>query len=73
MLAFAVDRYGEFVLLKPRIAIHTLLLWVGSIVFVVLGGVLVWRLRQNRSNDQDVPTIRLTSDEQAALDEIRKK
>ncbi len=34
-IQFLVDRYGEYVLLKPRFARHTLILWVGP--FVVLG------------------------------------
>ena len=34
-IQFLVDRYGEYVLLKPRFAPHTLILWVGP--FVVLG------------------------------------
>lgn len=28
VLAFAVERYGEFVLLRPPFALHTLLLWL---------------------------------------------
>ena len=73
VLAFAVDRYGEFVLLKPRIAIHTLLLWISPFVFVFLGGIFVWRLRQSRSNNRNTSDETLNSEEQAALDAIRKK
>lgn len=73
VLAFAVDRYGEFVLLKPKVALHTLLLWVSPFIFVALGGLFVWRLRQNRSNSRDIPNVALNSDEQAALDEIRRQ
>ncbi len=34
-IQFLVDRYGEYVLLKPRFAPHTLILWIGP--FLVLG------------------------------------
>ncbi len=37
--AFLVERYGEFVLLKPPLAPHTLLLWM--LPFLALGGGLL--------------------------------
>ena len=40
VLDFLVDRYGEFVLLKPRLEWHTALLWLGPPA-VLLGGALV--------------------------------
>jgi cytochrome c-type biogenesis protein CcmH len=40
VLDFLVDRYGEFVLLKPRFAWHTALLWLGP-PGLLLGGALV--------------------------------
>jgi cytochrome c-type biogenesis protein CcmH len=40
VLDFLVDRYGEFVLLKPRFEWHTALLWLGPPA-VLLGGALV--------------------------------
>ena len=51
VLDFLVARYGEFVLLKPRFAWHTALLWLGP-PGVLLGGglVLVWVVwRRSRS------------------------
>lgn len=41
---FMVARYGEFVLYKPRMQGATLLLWLGPLVLVLLGGLIVWRL-----------------------------
>jgi cytochrome c-type biogenesis protein CcmH len=40
---FLVARYGEFVLLKPRLSLHTALLWLGPPA-TLIGGVLalVW-------------------------------
>jgi cytochrome c-type biogenesis protein CcmH len=40
VLDFLVARYGEFVLLKPRFAWHTVLLWLGP-PGVLIGGALV--------------------------------
>lgn len=34
---FMVDRYGEFVLYRPPIASHTLLLWAGPFIMLFIG------------------------------------
>ncbi|MCB8820035.1 cytochrome c-type biogenesis protein [Microvirga rosea] len=36
---FLVQRYGEFVLLKPTFRAHTLLLWLAPLLVLVLGGI----------------------------------
>lgn len=36
--SFLVQRYGEFVLLKPTFGAHTLLLWLTPALVLVLGG-----------------------------------
>jgi cytochrome c-type biogenesis protein CcmH len=36
---FVVARYGEFVLLRPRFAPHTLILWLGPAAILLLGGI----------------------------------
>ena len=36
-MGFVVARYGEFVLLKPRFAAATLVLWLGPFVILLLG------------------------------------
>ena len=38
---FLVDRYGEYVLLKPVLAWHTLLLWIAAPTILVIGGVVL--------------------------------
>jgi cytochrome c-type biogenesis protein CcmH len=38
VLAYVVSRYGEFVLLKPRLEAKTLLLWGAPVVLLVAGG-----------------------------------
>ncbi len=34
---FMVDRYGEFVLYRPPIASHTLVLWAGPFIMLLIG------------------------------------
>ena len=47
VLAFLQARYGEFVLLRPRLAPHTLLLWATPLL--LLGGAATVLLRRARS------------------------
>jgi cytochrome c-type biogenesis protein CcmH len=46
--SFLVERYGDFILLKPRFAADTVILWIGPFALLVLGGlVLLWKSRQS--------------------------
>lgn len=46
--AFIVERYGEFVLLQPPFARHTLLLWLAPAILLACGIVIVWRVQRRR-------------------------
>ena len=35
---FLIARYGQFVLLKPRVSAHTLILWLAPFAALVIGG-----------------------------------
>jgi cytochrome c-type biogenesis protein CcmH len=73
VIDFLVARYGEFVLLKPRLNEHTLLLWLTPPLALLLGGVGLWRLGRRRANATDGgsnPDAALTADEQARLDQL---
>lgn len=68
---FIVDRYGEFVLLKPRLAPHTLALWASPIVLLVLGGlgvVFAWRRRSGGA--RRTSAITLSDDEKRRINEL---
>jgi len=67
---FLVQRYGDFVLLRPPLAMSTVLLWVGPLL-VLLSAVLAifWQMRRRTG----VPTTMeapLSADEQAKLDAV---
>jgi len=54
VLDFLVDRYGQFVLLKPRFDWDTALLWLAPIGVLLIGSCgLVALLRQRRSDRQN--------------------
>lgn len=46
---FLVARYGEFVLYRPRLEAKTWLLWLGPILMLLVGGVVVARVVRRRS------------------------
>ena len=46
---FLVERYGEFVLYRPRMERSTWLLWLGPIALLAIGGVVVARIVRRRS------------------------
>jgi cytochrome c-type biogenesis protein CcmH len=73
VLDFLVARYGEFVLLKPRLSPHTWLLWLVPPLALVGGGLALWtynrrRLRSAASDDQS--TFKLTAEEEARLEQL---
>lgn len=52
---YLVDRYGQYVLYKPRFEPLTWLLWVGPFVLLLLALVLAWRLarRSRKTASED--------------------
>jgi len=45
---FLTDRYGDFVLYKPRYGGPAALLWVAPILLLILGGFVMWRIIRRR-------------------------
>ncbi len=69
VVQFLVDRYGEYVLLKPVLAPHTLLLWAAAPVVLIIGGIaIVIGARRRRAV---AGSAALTAEEQKALDELQ--
>ena len=67
---YVVDRYGEFVLLKPRFSFKNLLLWSGPFLVLLLGmaGALLF-IRSGRK--AAVPPAPLSEEERAELARLR--
>ena len=66
---YLVSRYGEFVLLKPRLNSRTLLLWGGPFAILLIGAVVLF-LRRRKGSRLAIPEQALSAEEQAKLDEI---
>jgi cytochrome c-type biogenesis protein CcmH len=66
---FLVQRYGEFVLLKPVFRGHTMLLWLAPALVLVLGGIGAYVALRRRP-----PTATgLDEEEQKALESLLKR
>jgi cytochrome c-type biogenesis protein CcmH len=77
VIDFLVARYGEFVLLKPRLSLHTALLWFGPPALLGGGALalfVVARRRNRRGSEEQVKPEGgdLTAAEQARLSELLK-
>jgi cytochrome c-type biogenesis protein CcmH len=73
VIDFLVARYGEFVLLKPRLSSHTWLLWLLPPLALAGGGVALWNLGRRRTKAgtrDDASLFKLTADEEARLERL---
>ena len=71
--AFIVERYGEFVLLKPRFNPHTVLLWLLPPLALMGGGIALWVYSNRRRRAgvvEDESVLKLTPEEVARLEEL---
>jgi len=72
VIDFLVARYGEFVLLKPRLNPHTLVLWLLPPLVLAGGGIALWLYsRRRRAGDLgEESLLKLTPEEEARLDKL---
>ena len=73
VLDFLVARYGEFVLLKPRLEPHTYLLWLLPPLALAGGGLALWmhnRRRTRSATAEDLSSRQLTAEEEARLEQL---
>lgn len=73
VVAYIVDRYGEFVLLNPTSSGWNMMLWLaGPGMFLLAMGMAVVYVR-GRASAPETPVEGLSETEQARLDEIMKQ
>jgi cytochrome c-type biogenesis protein CcmH len=73
VIDFLVARYGEFVLLKPRLNPHTWLLWLMPPLALAGGGLALWNYGRRRTKSgptEDALLFKLTADEEARLERL---
>lgn len=71
VLNFIVARYGEFVLLQPRLSGRTIILWLAPVLILLAIGIGFFRRFRRPQTDIDTsPAAPLSSAEQARLDAL---
>ena len=77
VLDFLVARYGEFVLLKPRLGGRTAVLWLAPAAVLVIGTLALWLALRRRKvpemNPAQAETRRLTAEEEARVSDLLKR
>ena len=68
VIDYVVSRYGEFVLLKPRLSMRTVLLWTAPALLLLIGGIVLALMARGRL--QARAPAPLSADEQARIDEL---
>ncbi|KIC42638.1 cytochrome C biogenesis protein CcdA [Ruegeria sp. ANG-R] len=70
---FIVDRYGEYVLLKPTTTGTNLMLWLAGPIMLLIAAGMGWSFLRKRSQHQQAAhTDALTEEEQERLRQILK-
>lgn len=70
VLDYVVSRYGEFVLLKPRFSVRTVLLWGTPLAILLIGIAAIVLGARGRRAKRATPA--LTAEEQAEIDRLMK-
>lgn len=73
IIDFMVERYGEYILYRPRLSPATLVLWLAPVVIILLGiVVLIWVVLKRRRSAAETVTDSedLSPEERRELDEL---
>ena len=71
VIDFLVARYGEFVLLRPRMSLHTVLLWGTPLTVLVIGGLAFFLAGRRRAANEAATA--LTPEEEARINALLDK
>lgn len=68
VIDYVVSRYGEFVLLKPRFSLRTMLLWAAPALLLGIGAIVLVLMARGRLRAR--APAPLSAEEQARIDEL---
>lgn len=71
VIDYIVARYGEFVLLRPVMALHTIVLWVAAPLILLIGLVFVI-IGARRKRSETTEVVEMTPEERKALEQLAK-
>lgn len=64
---FMFERYGDFIFYRPRLRAETVLLWFGPLVFLLVGGIVVFNIiKKSKASVAET----LSDEEQQQLNEL---
>jgi cytochrome c-type biogenesis protein CcmH len=67
---YMVDRYGNFILYRPRFSAQTAVLWFTPLGLLILGSLVWWRMASGLKRRQVPSDVSLSTAEQARLQEL---
>lgn len=73
VIEFVVERYGEFVLLRPTLSGGNWILWAAGPAMLLIAAGVGFGFLRSRSRAAPAQEAALTQDEQARLDEIMRR
>ncbi|GBE44839.1 cytochrome c-type biogenesis protein CcmH precursor [bacterium BMS3Bbin10] len=74
VINFLVARYGEFVLLRPRFAPHTMILWLSAPILFLFSIFAIYKAYRRRSEEvAAAPAKALTAKEKRELTKLLKQ
>jgi len=73
VIKFVVDRYGDFVLLRPPVKGSTLALWISPVALLLLGIFVFLTWFRKQTQNVSVKVKPLSSEETAKLQAVLKK
>lgn len=73
VIEFVAARYGEFILLRPRLSPQTYVLWIAPLLLLAGGLFLTYGLFRRQSRLADPASLGLSEDEQTKLRDILER
>ncbi|MDA0273395.1 MAG: cytochrome c-type biogenesis protein CcmH [Proteobacteria bacterium] len=67
ILEFMYERYGDFILYRPRLGFGTLVLWFGPLLLLIVAGFIWFRLARAKPE-----LLEINTEDQARLDKLLK-
>ena len=61
------ERYGDFILYRPRLGFGTLVLWLGPLLLLIVAGFIWFRLARAKPE-----LLEINTEDQARLDKLLK-
>jgi len=69
--AFLVERYGDWVLMRPPVSLETIALWAfPPVILALVAGAAIWRARAKRAGPQSAAGEALSRQERARLEAL---